>query len=186
MTIDELFARVPAPTASIDEQLREQLEGEIGDAELLDLVYTAGLDDEDTEALEAWLETVLAGQLAADEAGAVRWCGAALGAAWTRWQPVLAAAPGHDEAAVAAQVAIAAAASSTGDELAHALAAVKALPSLRSPPAYVGHFYGALLGLLDGRVGRDYERFGRLAACLSFACVAPDGSRQTAAVVAAR
>lgn len=63
-----------------------------------------------------------------------------------------------------------------------ALATRSGLPPSRPPPAYVGHFCGAVMGLLEALVASPVSL--ELAESLSYAVVAPDGSRRSAAIAA--
>ena len=72
------------------------------------------------------------------------------------------------------------------DALEAARGAHRALPTHTSPPPWIGHFHAALFELFDGRLTTDAARRTRLASCLRFACVAPDGSRRAAEIAALR
>lgn len=64
-----------------------------------------------------------------------------------------------------------------------ALGMWRGLPRPKPPPPYVGHFCGAVRALLEALV--DPPGYPALAESLSFATVAPDGSRRSEAIAAA-
>ncbi len=64
-----------------------------------------------------------------------------------------------------------------------ALGTWRGLPRPKPPPPYVGHFCGAVRALLEALVAPP--GYPALAESLSFATVAPDGSRRSEAIAAA-
>jgi hypothetical protein len=108
-----------------------------------------------------------------------------LASAW--WLPVLRETAGQDTYAIERVLVVAnayaqnSADSASRTALADVLASRVGLPPSAPPPPYVGHFYGAISCLLRALVDSDVEE---LADCLSYAVVAPDGSRRAAEIAA--
>lgn len=194
----DLLSLVAPPSPSLDEHLNGVVAmahaAPLGPRELLEFGYgqydTSALDDEEYEALTDWFEMArergLASLIRADESAGLAWAVAALSSTWTLWRPVIESSADHDVAAVEAQVATATDPEATRDALESACLATSALPKRGPPPPYVGHFYGALADLLDGRLAIGSTRHRHLASSLSFAFVAPEGSRHSSEIAALR
>jgi hypothetical protein len=112
----------------------------------------------------------------------VAWAAAAVNQAWNWWRPAAEASPDHDVAVLDHLVAVATG-SAPGD-LAMALDEWKAQPSHAAPPPWIGHFYGALHGLLDARLAEGEARDTRVAECLDYCCCGPDGTHRAGDVAA--
>jgi hypothetical protein len=112
---------------------------------------------------------------------------AAVGVASVWWLPALAAVDPRNAADVRQMLArVAGADCESAPAVAafqQALGTWRGLPRSKPPPPYVGHFCGAVRALLAALV--DPPGYPALAESLSFATVAPDGSRRSEAIAAA-
>jgi hypothetical protein len=135
--------------------------------------------DEEAEVFTDWFEQVRHGALVrlVERDDGFDWAVAGVRLASSWWLPVLEPARSPER-----MLAIAADPGASPDALAQARLDFIALRQ-GPPPPWVGHFYAAVGALLDTRLAKHpAARLSHLADCVSFACVAPDGSNRAAAI----